>query len=72
MSNAKLPLLGVKATLKRVAVKLEFCWHGLSDEDSIIRSASERCESVLMAAPRSHKGFVRVERRIMAVVVAKR
>jgi hypothetical protein len=35
----RLRLLGVNATLKRVAEKLELDMHGLSDLDSMMRSA---------------------------------
>lgn len=34
-SNVTVRLLGVKMTLNRLAVKLEFAWQGLSDFDSI-------------------------------------
>ena len=40
------PLLGVKTTLKREAVKLELSWLGLSDFDSINRIADENCKNV--------------------------
>ena len=38
--KARLPLFGVKVTSKRVALKLLFVWHVLSDEDVSIRSAA--------------------------------
>ena len=39
-SNASVLLSGVKSTWKRVAVKLEFSWHGFRDLDSINRIAN--------------------------------
>lgn len=39
MLKPRLRLLGVNATLKRVAEKLELDMHGLSDLDSMTRSA---------------------------------
>lgn len=42
----KLLLLGVNATLKRVAEKLELAMQGLSDLDSMMRSAETRGSAV--------------------------
>ena len=37
MSKSRLRLLGVKATLKRVAEMLVLAWQGFSERDSILR-----------------------------------
>lgn len=63
MSNATCDVFGVKTTLNRLAVKLEFFWHGLSDLDSIKRSpifasAVERRENMDRKVTRGDKNDV--------------
>ena len=65
ISNAKLPLFGVKMTLKRLAVKLEFVWQGFSDFDSMYRMADARCDRVAIEVRKSHSSLEKVGRRIM-------
>lgn len=50
-------LSGVKTTLNNVAVKRELSWHGLSDFDSIIRSADAKGERNASAARQGHAGL---------------
>ena len=64
-SKAKLPLSGVKTTLKRVAVKLELSWQGFSDDDSISRSADANGASVESAASESQAGFDNDEKSML-------
>jgi hypothetical protein len=52
MLKPRLRLLGVKATLKSVAEKLELLWHGLSDLDSMMRSAEARGRAAAAARAR--------------------
>lgn len=42
MLKVRVLLFGVKTTLKRVAEKLELAMHGLSELDSIMRSAAAK------------------------------
>ena len=66
-------LLGVKTTLKRLAVKLELAWQGLSDLDSI------NCRPPMLAfAPESRERMdmkvvrgERIEKRIMGYYVRR-
>lgn len=64
-SKARLLLSGVKATLNKVAVKLELAWQGFSDFDSINRSADAKGEREAIVARESHAGFGKNEKRIM-------
>ena len=63
--KAKLLLSGVKMTLKSVAVKLEFAWHGFNDSDSInlIGDATGARESIVVIE--SHAGLDSDEKRMM-------
>ena len=65
MLKAKLLLSGVKMTLNRVAVKLEFAWQGFKDCDwiNLIGDAKGARESAVVK--RSHAGFDSDEERMM-------
>ena len=54
MLNDRVPLLGVNTTLKRVAEKLEFTWHGLRDFDSMSLTADADCMSPRVASDRQN------------------
>lgn len=60
MLKDRVLLSGVKTTLKRVAEKLEFDMHGLSDLDSIMRSAAAVGSSADSAdsAPAKNEGRI--------------
>jgi hypothetical protein len=57
----RLRLLGVRATLKRVAEKPELTMHGLRERDSMRRSAETRGA----AAAESHSSDVESEKRMV-------
>jgi hypothetical protein len=60
-------LLGVKTTLNKLAVKLEFCWHALRDCDSINRTA-EAPERRERSVVKKTNGESNIEDRMMAFV----
>ena len=65
MLKARLLLSGVKTTLNSVAVKRELSWQGLSDFDSINRSADASGKREVSAAKQSHAGFDNDEKSIV-------
>ena len=60
-------LLGVKTTLNKLAVKLEFCWHALREFDSINRTA-EAPERRERSVVKKTNGESNIEDRMMAFV----